>query len=230
MESVHPSQVTMSRENVALTEDDDRYFKDAVGLGCALEAFAEAQEVREWVAALPRVAQDGYGLEGHRQQFVTVLDRYQEQPHLLDPHLPALLSDLLALVRGAGDDGVPGTQEERWRTAHAAAAFASHLVKVRKAKVVARHFPHEVADVEPVLALLEAQDPHSAEDWETRYVLLLWMSVLVLIPFDLARFDSGAEGRRPLAERVLGVVKTYLSVANKTQDAAAFLASKFITR
>ena len=113
------------------------------------------------------------------------------------------------MVRQGGDG-----DEHQVRTSHAAAAFATHLVKVRrigpfvgghhnakvfqvrKAKVVAsRHFPHEVADVEPVLSLLEAQDPISADNWETRYVLLLWMSVLALVPFDLARFDSGAEGR-----------------------------------
>ncbi len=65
----------MSRENVALTNDDDRLFRDAVGLGCALEAFAEADEVAEWVEAVPKEAQDQYAFEKHRQKFVTVLDR-----------------------------------------------------------------------------------------------------------------------------------------------------------
>ena len=32
-----------------------------------------------------------------------------------------------------------------------------HSTKVRKAKVVVRHFPHEVSDLEPVLTLLEAE-------------------------------------------------------------------------
>ncbi len=210
-----------------MCEDDDRFFRDAVGLGCALEAFAEADEVKEWVADLPRVAQDPYAMEKHRQLFNTTLDRYQEQPHLIDPHLPGLLSDLLGMIRAAGEGE---RSEEKDRTCHAAAGFAAHLIKVRKAKVVARHFPHEVADVEPVLALLERQDPRAVDNWETRYVLLLWMSMLVLIPFDLARFDSGADGRTPLMERVLAIIKTYLAMANKTQDAAAFLASKFLTR
>ena len=143
------------------------------------------------------------------------------------------MSDLLSLVRLADACGDVNEEDlsSRVRTSHAAASFVAHLVKVRKAKVVAgRHFPHEVSDVEPVVRLVEAQDPTSAEHWETRYVLLLWMSVLALVPFDLARFDSGTEGRTPLMERILAIIKTYLAVANKTQDAAAYLASKFLTR
>ncbi len=60
--------------------------------------------------------------------------------------------------------------------------------------------------------------------------------MLVLIPFDLGRFDSGAvdedgkEKRKPLMERTLGIVKAYLVTGNKSQDAAALLAAKFLTR
>ena len=60
------------------------------------------------------------------------------------------------------------------------------------------------------------------------------MSMLVLIPFDLSRFDSSAVGssqdRLPLMERVLNIIKVYLGTSEKLQSAAAFLASKFLTR
>ena len=29
------------------------------------------------------------------------------------------------------------------------------------------------------------------QTWETRYVLLLWLSMIVMIPFELSRFDGG---------------------------------------
>ena len=45
---------------------------------------------------------------------------------------------------------------------------------MRKAKVVVRHFPHEVSDLDPVLTLLEAEGDDGTDNWETRYVLLLW--------------------------------------------------------
>lgn len=37
------------------------------------------------------------------------------------------------------------------------------FVQMRGAKVIVRLFPHEVADVEPVIALLTAQDPKDYE-------------------------------------------------------------------
>ena len=66
--------------------------------------------------------------------------------------------------------------------------------------MIMRFFPHEVADFEPTLALLQAQDPDDYATWETRYGALLWLGVVVLIPFDLAKMDSGAESLAPVAE------------------------------
>ena len=55
-------------------------------------------------------------------------------------------------------------------------------------------------------------------------MLLLWMSILVLIPFHLARFEQ------QVMERILTVCKRYLALHNKCQNAAAYMASKFLTR
>ena len=86
---------------------------------------------------------------------------------------------------------------------------------MRKAKVVVRHFPHEVSDLDPVLTLLEAEGDNT-DNWETRYVLLLWMSMLVLIPFDMKRFDSG-EKKDTVTERILAVIQSNLRWSNKSQ-------------
>lgn len=55
---------------------------------------------------------------------------------------------------------------------------------------IAKFFPHQVSDLEPALALLLSQNPNDHSTWETRYGLLLWLSMMVLIPFDLATVDS----------------------------------------
>ncbi|XP_077183678.1 tubulin-specific chaperone D isoform X2 [Paroedura picta] len=83
--------------------------------------------------------------------------------------------------------------------------------------------------------MLVRQNPKDYETWETRYMLLLWLSVTCLIPFDLARLDgnlSSLEGctRVPIMDRILTVAKSYLVVSDKARDAAAVLISKFITR
>ena len=59
--------------------------------------------------------------------------------------------------------------------------------------------------------------------------------MLVLIPFDMVRFDSGAQDeegktKKAVMERILDVVKKYLALPNRNQDAAAFLTSRFLTR
>ncbi|KAI4896654.1 hypothetical protein NFI96_012703, partial [Prochilodus magdalenae] len=124
-----------------------------------------------------------------------IMDRYQEQPHLLDPHLG----------------------------------------KVRGYKIFMQLFPHEVADVQPVLDLLCRQDPKDTETWETRYMLLLWLSMTCLIPFDLSRLDGHLNtepglNREPIMDRILTVAKSYLQVSDKSRDAASVLVSKFVTR
>uniref|UniRef100_A0A670KC97 Tubulin-specific chaperone D n=1 Tax=Podarcis muralis TaxID=64176 RepID=A0A670KC97_PODMU len=118
---------------------------------------------------------------------------------------------------------------------HLTFQFLYIISKVRGYKTFLRMFPHEVVDVQPVLDMLESQNPKDHETWETRYMLLLWLSVTCLIPFDLARLDgniSSQEGcpRVPTMDRILKVAKSYLIVSDKARDAAAVLVSKFITR
>jgi hypothetical protein len=76
------------------------------------------------------------------------------------------------------------------------------LVLVRGHKTVVRFLPHEAVDLERVLAVLRqvkagSEQPGAAgvEDasaWEAQSVLLLWLSILIIIPFDLATVDSAA--------------------------------------
>lgn len=44
-------------------------------------------------------------------------------------------------------------------------------------------------DLLPVLRMLEKQDPTDVETWETRYVLLVWLSIISKIPFPLSRLE-----------------------------------------
>lgn len=72
-------------------------------------------------------------------------------------------------------------------------------------------------------------NPRVTQTWETRYLLLLWLSIIVIIPFDLSRMDgvvhAGAPRQR-IVDRILEVGKLYLSVADKSRDAAALLLAK----
>uniref|UniRef100_A0A674H2S0 Tubulin-specific chaperone D n=1 Tax=Taeniopygia guttata TaxID=59729 RepID=A0A674H2S0_TAEGU len=154
------------------------------------------------------------------------MDRYQEQPHLLDHHLEGMMNSLLEIV---WDSGSPPS------LVHLAFKFLYIITKVRGYKRFLPRFPHEVRDLQPVLDMLAKQNPRDPETWETRYMLLLWLSMICLIPFDLARFDGNltsleGQARQPTMDRILDLAKCYLVVSDKARDAAAVLVSKFIVR
>uniref|UniRef100_A0A8D2PL24 Tubulin-specific chaperone D n=1 Tax=Zosterops lateralis melanops TaxID=1220523 RepID=A0A8D2PL24_ZOSLA len=154
------------------------------------------------------------------------MDKYQEQPHLLDRHLEGMMNSLLEIVR---DSGSPPP------LVHLAFKFLYIITKVRGYKRFLPLFPHEVRDLQPVLDMLAKQNPKDTETWETRYMLLLWLSMICLIPFDLARFDGNlvsveGQARQPTMDRILDIAKCYLVVSDKARDAAAVLVSKFIVR
>lgn len=62
------------------------------------------------------------------------------------------------------------------------------LCKVRGYKTIIKFFPHEVSDMEHVTELLHFQ---SSAVWQIPYILVLWLSIIVLVPFDLTTIDSG---------------------------------------
>ncbi|GAB1297210.1 Tubulin-specific chaperone D [Apodemus speciosus] len=114
---------------------------------------------------------------------------------------------------------------------HLAFKFLYIITKVRGYKVFLRLFPHEVANVQPVLDMFTGQNPKDHETWETRYMLLLWLSVTCLIPFDFSRLDGNlptqtGETRVPIMDRILQIAESYLVVSDKARDAAAVLVSK----
>jgi hypothetical protein len=54
-------------------------------------------------------------------------------------------------------------------------------------------FPHELGDLIPILNLIkqEGQATQDVQRWQLRYVVLLWLSLICMIPFDLSLFDEG---------------------------------------
>ncbi|XP_021565252.1 tubulin-specific chaperone D-like, partial [Carlito syrichta] len=113
---------------------------------------------------------------------------------------------------------------------HLGFKFLYIITKVRGYKIFLRLFPHEVADVEPVLDMFADQNPKDHETWETRYMLLLWLSVTCLIPFDFSRLDGNlltqpGQTRMSIMDRILQIAESYLLVSDKARDAAAVLVS-----
>jgi len=71
-----------------------------------------------------------------------------------------------------------------------------------------------------------AQDP---SNWPLRYVILLWLSLVCMIPFDLAQFDNDDEVDHT-AVAIESLAKGYLSKAGLEREGAAILLSRLFIR
>lgn len=156
-----------------------------------------------------------------------ILDTYLEQPYLLDPHLGGLIGPIMQHVRKTlrSWHAIRVGEREAATAAGLGSAFAFqvlhdphlnallgivyHSCKTRGFKHIVKLMPHEVADLEPAVQALCCQDSSDHQSWETRYVLLLWLSILVLVPFDLASIDSG--GGAGLILSLINVCKSFLA-------------------
>lgn len=216
--------------------------KDDEGPSNTLEQFTELEQVLEMIDTMK--ACDAPGFEKDYEQYTEILSRYQEQPHLLDPHLNLLLERLLAKVRNrALSEG----------EIHAAFKYMYIITKVRTYKVLVKFLPHELTDLEFALEMLERQNPNEYNHWETRYILLLWMSILVLNPFHMSRLDAyattsnepGAAGNcidtaqmlnhthvhgKSKMERIFDLCQLYSSTNDTCSNIAAYLAAKYLVR
>uniref|UniRef100_A0A8D3BVJ2 Tubulin-specific chaperone D n=1 Tax=Scophthalmus maximus TaxID=52904 RepID=A0A8D3BVJ2_SCOMX len=176
---------------------------DNVVTTCLLGGFSESDGTRALISSLQEVHGDTKATESTTHRFLVIMNRYQEQPHLLDPHLEWMLNMILDVVR---------SEKSPSSLVHLCFKFLYIISKVRGHKIFMQLFPHEVADLKPVLDLLSRQDPKDSETWETRFMLLLWLSMTCLLPFDLSRMDGhlesdGSMAREPTMDRILAIVK-----------------------
>ncbi|XP_011303507.1 tubulin-specific chaperone D [Fopius arisanus] len=196
---------------------------DADTIGCGFNSFQEIEEVKKLVAHLDVPASSPVLIECNRDRFKFILSLYQEQPHLLDPFLDDILAPMLALVK---NDDIPDT------TKHNTFTYMFLLMNVKGYKKIVTYLPHEVMDLLPVLRLLERQDPLDPDTWETRYVLLIWLSIISKIPFPLSRLETteDVEPSQTILGRILNLCKQYCVVSGACSKAAVFLISNFLTR
>lgn len=197
-------------------------FKDDDMPSNTLEEFAEYEEVSKMISELNQIYDKT--LEKTYEKYSEILSNYQEQPHLLDKHITQLIEALLEIVRSeSSPDGL----------VHAGFKYLYQICKVRTYKVFVKFLPHELSDIDFVLNLVEKQSVEEGENWETRYMLLLWMSILVLNPFHFSRLDAtelGNDSSISKMERIFRVCKDNCRGSDPCSAVASFLAAKFLVR
>lgn len=120
-----------------------------------------------------------------------ILDNFQEQPHLIDPKIAQMFKKLFAYIYQKSN--VPSVKY------HTSFKFIYHITKVRGYKAIIKYLPHEASDLPLVLELLTQEFSDDVNTWKTRYILLIWLSLLVTLPFNFQKYDSKSE--TPLMEK-----------------------------
>ncbi|KAG5538591.1 hypothetical protein RHGRI_019238 [Rhododendron griersonianum] len=176
----------------------------------------------------------------------TIVDKYQEQGQLLEPYLESIVSPLMLIVRSRTIE-LGTDSNEVIEVIKPICIIIYSLVTLCGYKAVTKFFPHQVSDFELAVALLEkchvansvtSLRQESTGEMEAKCVMLLWLSILVLIPFDISSVDSSivyannieADEPPPLVLRILEFSKDYLSNAGPMRTMAGLLLSRLLTR
>ncbi|PYH44553.1 tubulin-specific chaperone D [Aspergillus saccharolyticus JOP 1030-1] len=202
------------------------------------------------------------------ERLVALLEPFQEWPQLLDPHLQTLLPPLvdafLAYLLRYRDQyacrsSLPVQQQQcAYPLPRAVCRLLYTFCKVRGVKVISRFFNNEPKYLDALLrAFIQWDDAASDPDtapwdiplrlvWEERYVMLIWLSHLLLAPFDLAYLSSDdipvphdnlgqiggalSEQTPMLAKSLLSVALAYVDVPGKEREAATVLLARLVLR
>ena len=132
-----------------------------------------------------------------------ILDAYQEDSVLLDPHVPDITGPLIQVV----SDHVKGKSQvdhSRLRLICSILYVVSKVCGYRSMSG-SNVFPHHVSFLEPLIKATESLFNLDSQ-WEIKFVLLLWLSVLLLLPFNFSvvlKSGGGYERLRFLAIQAL---------------------------
>ncbi|XP_057422981.1 tubulin-folding cofactor D [Lotus japonicus] len=176
----------------------------------------------------------------------SIMDKYQEQGQLLEPYLESIVPPLMSIIRSRTIElGV--ASDEILEIIKPICIIIYSVVTVCGYKVVIKFFPHQVSDLELAVSLLEkchhtnsatSLRQESTGEMEAQCVMLLWLYILVLVPFDISTVDTSIASNDELSEfevvplvlRIIGFCKDYFSTAGRMRTMAGLVLSRLLTR
>ncbi|XP_014222529.1 tubulin-specific chaperone D [Trichogramma pretiosum] len=195
---------------------------ECTNVGGGHSVFKEFDEINHLIQQLQTPDLPARTMEKNMDRFCFILKQYQDQPQLLDPYLESFLSPLIEFVR---------ERSESESLKHYFFKYIYIIMSVKTYKKIAIYLPHEVTDFNPVLEMLEKQNMDDKENWQTRYVLLIWLSIISKIPFAMSRLEtSEIKPEQTVTMRVLDICKKYCSSKDACSIAGIYLLANFLTR
>ena len=168
---------------------------------------ASADLIRDFTNALPIILRHQTVKIEKVDRLIKLLEPFQEWPQLIDPYLKSIVPDLATaflstLTEIAKHHRIGGKRIAAIPVWRAICVLLYTLCKVRGYKIIVRFFNNEPKYLEPMLVTYNAMNiiGNPGEDsndidtlpssWEERYIVLLWLSHLMLTPFDLSSISS----------------------------------------
>ncbi|KAL1628757.1 hypothetical protein SLS54_001445 [Diplodia seriata] len=171
-------------------------------------------------------------------RLLSFIEPFQEEPQLLDTHLryvvPQLVDAYLEYLLQS--TGTP-IKSKAVPLPLAVSRVLYILCKVRGQKVIVGFLNNEPRYLEPILDHFEKGLGGEFLVWEEKFVALLWLSHLMLAPFDLASISSGQPAATAhqrtgitlpdnlpgVVNRIIPICIDHLKCATRERDAAAGL-------
>ncbi|EAW13059.1 small nuclear ribonucleoprotein U)1a,U)2b [Aspergillus clavatus NRRL 1] len=211
----------------------------------------ETQVLRRWTQA------------AKTERLINLLEPFQEWPQLLDPHLQTLLPPLvdaflIYLVKHRDQYGSRSLRSQQGQSLYPLPRAICRLLytfcKVRGVKVISRFLNNEPKYLDPMLRAFVEWDALRGDPseegprrlvWEERYMMLIWLSHLLLAPFDLSSMSSddlpvpyeNLHHIGPLPEKTPMLTRSLLSVSlnyvhgpGKEREAATMLLARMVLR
>ncbi|OIV90959.1 hypothetical protein TanjilG_16919 [Lupinus angustifolius] len=246
---MEPNQETVKSKNeeealdvVVVNEEDDEYeSKERVLHKYFMQEWKLVKSLLDDIVSNGRVTDPS---SVHKIR--SIMDKYQEQGQLLEPYLESIVSPLMYIFRsrtielGVDSDAI-------LEVIRPICIIIYSLVTVCGYKAVIKFFPHQVSDLELAVSLLEkchhtssvsSLRHESTGEMEAKCVMLLWLYILVLVPFDISTVDTSIANKESLVEfelaplvlRIIELCKDYLSTSGPMRTMAGLVLSRLLTR
>ncbi|CAG8754985.1 3398_t:CDS:10 [Cetraspora pellucida] len=216
-----------------ITGKNDEFGDDT----CAKES-SHFEQASDFFSRLKILLEDAHHIETNNEDdieqeinltnLIDLINPYQEQPFLLDPHLENMVKPVIELLRTY----IKTINVQGFVFSKDAQNKPEFIQMPKKIKRLFKLL-YYLMKIRGYKTIGKIHDSKDYTGWETRYVLLIWLSLICMVPFDLKTVDSLAaaeENKFPLVDHMIELSKFYLKATGKERDGAAVFLSRLLTR
>ncbi|KAG7814318.1 hypothetical protein KL921_000592 [Ogataea angusta] len=145
-----------------------------------------------------------------------LIGQFQPNPQLLDTRLRSFVGRLVSVYRRV--------LAEELACGEQTGVIFYHLAKIRGIKVVSNCLTSDLYLLTAVLDRVDGLGDNDRAQWQETFFLLVWLSILVLVPFALEKI------RPSLSKAIFDLSRKYLQSSGKESDAAALLMARLLSR